>query len=82
MNPIRMQHPEHGFHHAYDSAELARMESNGWKREGKAPDKDAQIKALRDQLATLEGAVAPLEGVAPDEAPKAKPGRKPKADKA
>lgn len=26
----RMKHPQHGFHHAYDGNEEARMRSNGW----------------------------------------------------
>lgn len=26
----RMMHPQHGFHHAYDTNEETRMRANGW----------------------------------------------------
>lgn len=29
-----MQHPQHGFHHAYTDVEEAEMRANGWTREG------------------------------------------------
>jgi hypothetical protein len=37
--PVRMQHPNYGFHHAYDWAEKAKMEKSGWTVEGAEPEK-------------------------------------------
>lgn len=36
---VRMKHPLHGFHHAYDANEEARMRLNGWTAEDE-PDQD------------------------------------------
>lgn len=31
--PLRMQHPKHGWHHAYNSSEEAYLRAHGWEPE-------------------------------------------------
>lgn len=51
MATTRLAHVEHGFHVAYDGAEVKRLEDFGWKRISEAEFKErlaAKAKALAD----------------------------------
>jgi hypothetical protein len=66
--PLRMQHPAHGWHNAYNSMEEAQLRSNGWADDHAAPQADEPTTA-----------VAPVSyGKSPDGAAPKRRGRPPK----
>lgn len=71
---VRMQHPDHGFHNAYNIAERKRMTEEGW-----SVITDPQFKALIAAKTAAKEEVEPEPEAEAVEAPvKKKPGR-PKA---
>lgn len=73
MATYRMVHPDHGYSHAYDNAEVKRMKEAGWAIQ---TDKEfAAVLAAKGKDAEVEAEeVAEAAPVA-----KKKPGPKPKA---
>jgi hypothetical protein len=65
MFPIRMKHPDHGFMHAYNTAEVAKLRGLGW-----APEDEFNVPVV--------GVDKDGDGVI-DQAFKKKPGRPKKA---
>ena len=63
----RMQHPQHGWMHAYSDSEIAYLRGLGWDVE------QDPIEAIESAKEDVKTAIADLQ------APRKKPGPKPKA---